>query len=140
MNDSQPTRQSRRDTTREERLEVLRLLESGDISAAEADALLDALLAVDQASARPGDSAETRPLKRPGAVRIRITDQSTGKANINLALPISLVEGGLNVARKFAPDKVPAAESIRQSIADGMVGTIVDVVDKNDRIEVIIEP
>ena len=140
MNDTQPSRQTRRDTTREERLEVLRLLESGDISASEADALLDALLQVDQAQFRPGDLSGPAGAKRSGAVRIRITDQTTGKANINLALPLGLVESGLNVARKFAPDKVPAAESIRQSIADGLVGTIVDVVDKNDRLEVIIEP
>lgn len=138
MSDTQFSRQSRRDTTREERLEVLRLLESGDISAAEADALLDALLAVDQA--RPAEATGYQPPKRPGAVRIRVTDQLTGKANINLALPLGLVEGGLNIARKFAPDKVPAVESIRQSIADGLTGTVVDVVDKNDRIEVIIEP
>jgi hypothetical protein len=137
MNDIQPGRQSRRDTTREERLEVLRLLESGDITADEADTLLDALLTVDQA--RPVDQAGDRSVKRPGAVRIRITDLVTGKANINLALPIGLVEGGLNVARKFAPDKIPAVESIRESIAHGMVGTVVDVVDKNERIEVIIE-
>lgn len=137
MNDIQPGRQSRRDTTREERLEVLRLLESGDITADEADTLLDALLTVDQA--RPVDQAEARSVTRPGAVRIRITDLVTGKANINLALPVGLVEGGLNVARKFAPDKIPAVESIRESIAHGMVGTVVDVVDKNERIEVIIE-
>lgn len=137
MNDIQPGRQSRRDTTREERLEVLRLLESGDITADEAYTLLDALLTVDQA--RPVDQAGDRSVKRPGAVRIRITDLVTGKANINLALPIGLVEGGLNVARKFAPDKIPAVESIRESIAHGMVGTVVDVVDKNERIEVIIE-
>jgi hypothetical protein len=140
VNDTQPSRQSRRDTTREERLEVLRLLEAGDISAAEADALLDALLSVDQAQARPADPDDTRVAKRPGAVRIRITDLATGKANINLALPLGLVEGGLNVARKFAPDKVPTVESIRQSISGGQVGTIVDVVDKNERIEVIVEP
>lgn len=138
MNDIQPGRQSRRDTTREERLEVLRLLESGDISADEADALLDALLTVDQV--RPADPTDGRATKRPGAVRVRITDLATGRAGINLALPIGLVEGGLNVARKFAPDKIPAVESIRESIGNGMVGTIVDVVDKNERIEVIIEP
>ncbi len=139
MNDPQPARSSRRDTTRAERLEVLRLLESGDISASEADALLDALDAAEQASAR-GDRSGVTPTARGGNVRVRISDPATGKPHINLTLPVGLVDAALNVARRFAPDKVPAVETVRQHIATGVGGTLVDIVNQNERIEVIVEP
>ncbi|MDQ3695124.1 MAG: hypothetical protein M3464_16065 [Chloroflexota bacterium] len=137
MSDLQPPRTSRKSITREERLEVLRLLETGNISAGEADALLDALDAADQAGARGGEPIG--PAMRARNVRVRISDPVTGKASINLALPLGLIEAGLNVARRFAPDKVPTVETIRQSVTAGTTGTLVDVFDKNERIEVIIE-
>jgi hypothetical protein len=140
MNDPQSGRSSRRDTTRAERLEVLRLLEGGDISASEADALLDALDAAEQSSARGSDRFAATPNARHGSVRVRISDPTTGKPHINLALPVGLVDAALNVARRFAPDKVPAVETIRQSIAAGVAGTLVDIVNQNERIEVIVEP
>lgn len=137
MYDLQSNRPARKVTTREERLEVLRLLESGDISASEADALLEALDAADQVGGRAADSAGLA--SRARNVRVRISDASTGKATINLALPLGLIEAGINVARRFAPDKVPTMDAIRQSVSAGTTGTVVDVLDKNERIEVIIE-
>jgi hypothetical protein len=73
-------------------------------------------------------------------VRVRISDPTTGKPHINLALPVGLVDAALNVARRFAPDKVPAVETVRQHIATGVGGTLVDIVNQNERIEVIVEP
>lgn len=139
MSDPRLGRSSRRDTTKDERLEVLRLLEAGDISAAEADTLLDALSAAEQTGWRLDDTADAagRPAR---TVRVRISDLATGRATINLALPLGLVDAGLNLARRFAPDKVPSAESVRQSITAGMAGTLLDVVDANERIEIIVEP
>ena len=137
MSDLQSPRPSRKSITREERLDVLRLLETGDISAGEADALLDALDAADQAGARGGEPFG--PVARARNVRVRISDPVTGKTSINLVLPLGFIEAGLNLARRFAPDKVPTLDSIRQSVTAGTTGTLVDVFDKNERIEVIIE-
>lgn len=139
MHDQRPARVSKKDSSREERLEVLRLLESGDITASEADTLLDALGAAELAGSRWSDPFGAGPATRARNIRFRISDVATGKATINLALPLGLVEAGLNVARRFAPDKVPSAEVIKQSISSGMAGTLVDVVDKNDRIEIMVE-
>jgi hypothetical protein len=139
MNDLQSGRATRRDMTRGERLEVLQLLESGDISASEADALLDALDAADQAIARGADQFGAVPGGRARTVRVRISDGS-GKPHINLVLPLGLVEAALNLARRFAPDKLPSVEAIRQSISTGVTGTLVDIVDQNERIEIIVEP
>lgn len=139
MNESQSARASKKETSREERLEVLRLLESGDISASEADTLLDALGAAELAGTRGGEPFGAAPATRSRNIRVRISDVDTGKAKINLALPLGLVEAGLTVARKFAPDKVPSAEAIQQSISSGMAGTLLDIVDEHERIEIIVE-
>lgn len=140
MSDPRPGRSSRRDTTRDERLEVLRLLETGDISAGEAESLLEALSAADQFGMWRDSSAHSEAGKPARTVRVRISDLTTGRATINLALPIGLIDAGLNVARRFAPDKVPSAETMRQSITSDMAGTLLDVVDANERIEIIVEP
>src|SRR5688572_14250126 len=78
-----PIRPSQRDQMREERLEVLRLLEAGGITADEAATLLDAL---DRAFPPPPSRAAPRgPEVRQ--VRIRVTDSTNGKVMVNLAFP-----------------------------------------------------
>jgi hypothetical protein len=119
---------------------VLRLLETGDISAGEAESLLEALSMAEQSGSWRDNPANTEAGKPARTVRVRISDPTTGRATINLALPIGLIDAGLNVARRFAPDKVPSAETMRQSITSDMAGTLLDVVDANERIEIIVEP
>ena len=138
MTELQSPRSLRRDQSREDRRDVLRLLETGDISAAEADALLDALEAADGASSR----ATVAPSPGGGAIhrlRVRVTDAASGKPTVNLTLPIGLVEVGLNLARRFAPDKLPTVEAIRQAFAIGATGALVDVTSEKDRVEIILE-
>src|SRR3954470_998252 len=117
-------RSSQRDQVREERLEILRLLEGGTITADEAATLLDALdraalppLQNGPASAR---SAETR------LVRIRVTDSTTGQATVNLAFPLGLIKSGLDIAGQFVPEYLPKADAIRESITAGFRGPLVD--------------
>lgn len=140
MNESQPGRWSRRDDMRAERLEVLHLLATGDISAQEADALLDALDTAGELVSGRGSGPSGGGRAPARTVRVRISDPATGKASINLALPVGLVDAALNVARRFSPENVPPVDAVRQSIAAGMSGSIIDIVNQNERIEVIVEP
>lgn len=140
VSDPRPGRSTRRDTTRDERLEVLRLLETGDISAGEAETLLEALSASEQSGSFLDYSSEASTGRPARTVRVRVSDPATGRATINLALPLGLVDAGLTLARRFGGDKVPSAETIRQSITAGMAGTLLDVIDANERIEIIVEP
>ncbi len=131
-----PIRSSQRDQVREERLEILRLLEAGTITADEAATLIDALdraaLPLNHGSAALR-SAETR------LVRIRVTDSTTGRAVVNLAFPLGLIKSGLDIAGQFVPEYLPKVDAIRESVTAGFRGPLVDVDDGGQRVEIIAE-
>ena len=129
-----------RDPNREERLEVLRLLEGGEITADEAGTLLDALDRADRLASpkSPGDVSYQLP-GRARLVRIRITDSDTGRATVNLAVPLGLVDAGLTIARRYAPDRLLDAKTIKESLDTGFRGPLLDVDDGGERVEIIVE-
>ena len=139
MVDPVPLRPSRRDQTREERLEVLRLLEGGTITADEAAALLDALDRVDRAAPPPTDGAASPRSAEARQVRIRVTDSATGRATVNVAFPLGLIKTGLDIAGQFVPEYLPKADAIRESITAGFRGALVDIDDGGQRVEIIAE-
>jgi hypothetical protein len=135
-----PIRSSQREQLREERLEILRMLETGTITAEEAATLLEAL---DRASAplvavMPPPTTAPRP-PEARQVRIRVTDSSNGKAMVNLAFPLGLIKSGLDIAGQFVPEYLPKADAIRESVSGGFRGTLVDVDDGGQRLEIIAE-
>src|SRR4051794_19850090 len=137
MDEPIPLRPTQRDQLREERLEVLRLLEAGSISADEAATLLEAL---DRSFPPP-------PTHNPGAqtnakaqqVRIRVTDSKSGKASVNLAFPLGLIKSGLDIASQFVPEYLPEEAAIRESLTGGFRGALVDIDDGGQRVEIIAE-
>lgn len=140
MVDPVPLRPSRRDHAREERLEVLRLLEGGTITADEAAGLLDALDRADRAAAPPpNDGASAQRAAQARQVRIRVTDSTTGRATVNLAFPLGLIKAGLDIAGQFVPEYLPKADAIRESVTAGFRGALVDVDDGGQRVEIIAE-
>jgi hypothetical protein len=130
-------RSSQRDQVREERLEVLRLLEAGTITVDEAATLLDALdrasLPLPNTGPASVRSAEAR------LVRIRVTDSTTGRAVVNLAFPLGLIKSGLDIAGQFVPEYLPKMDAIRESVTAGFRGPLVDVDDGGQRVEIIAE-
>lgn len=132
-----PLRPSQRDQVREERLEILRLLEAGNISADEAATLLEALDRATQPPALNGPA----PVRNPEArqVRIRVTDSSEGRVMVNLVFPLGLIKSGLDIAGQFVPEYLPKADAIRESLATGFRGSLVDVDDGEQRVEIIAE-
>ena len=136
MTDS-TTRGGRRDPSRDERLEILRMLESGTVTSDEAAQLLDALDRADRAWTA---EAPTMPLGgRAKQVRIRMTDNDTGEASLDLVFPLGFIETGLGIARRYAPDRVPDAQTIQESITTGFRGPLLDLNDGGERIEIIVE-
>jgi hypothetical protein len=132
-----PLRASPRDQTREERLEILRMLEAGAITVDEAANLLDALYRV----ALPPVNGTTATQRSAEArlVRIRVTDSTSGKAMVNLAFPLELIKSGLDIAAQFVPNYLPKADAIRESVSAGFRGSLVDVDDGGERVEIIVE-
>ena len=129
-------------TTAEERMKILGMIQDGRITAEEGAKLLKALTASSQKPKRPPVGARTAGGAR--WLRVRVTDMSSGKAKVNVNLPLKLVDAGLNIAAQFAPEDIEVAglmDAVNEAIEDNLIGKIVDVVDGEDgeHIEVFIE-
>ena len=122
----------------EERLQILKLIESGKISASEGAELLRAL---DREPPQRGPA----PLK--GATparwfRVRVTDLSTGKNKVSVNIPLGLVSVGVKMGARFAPDMSGVDwDELLERIRGGAQGRVVDVVDheQGEHIEIFVE-
>jgi hypothetical protein len=135
----------------EERLEILRLVENQTISAEEAGRLLEALDRSDRSDRSFQAAQQTMPMRpsppgppdpppfKPGSVRIRITDIATNKTQINLVLPSRLVDSGVKLAKRLAPEHMLDSREIRRSIEEGYWGPLLDITDNEKRVEIIVE-
>jgi hypothetical protein len=122
--------------TNEERMKILKMIDEGKITAEEGARLLSTL------------SESRKPPRKPTAarsyagarwLRIRVTDMMTGKSKATVNLPLGLVDAGLNIASKYAPDI--AFDELVDAINQGAEGKIIDVYDEEDgeHVEIFIE-
>ncbi len=123
--------------TVEERMQILKMIEEGKISAEEGAKLLAALSAGSKAEAskrEPGGGAKQ--------FRVRVTDLASGRNKVNINIPMSLVNVGIKMGARFAPDiEGIDFDEIVTAIKSGSQGKIVDVVDEEDgeRVEIYVE-
>ena len=121
--------------TAEERMQILKMIEDRQISAEEGARLLSAL---DKA----GKGGEPAPDGAARWFRVRVTDLRTGKNKVNVNIPMGLVEVGIKMGARFAPDVegLDVAE-ITKAIREGAMGRIIDVEDEEDgeRVEIFVE-
>ena len=126
MSESTNSRAARRESSaKEERLEVLQMLESGAITAGDAAQLLDALDRADRQTA-PAPDALTQPITDT-ARRVRIQVHDANGSRVNLAVPLNLVDAGLAIARRVVPDRLGDVGTLRQAILSGIRGPILEV-------------
>lgn len=124
--------------TTEERMQILKMIEEGKISASEGAELLRAL---DQ----DNSAKENEPLKgasTPKWFRVRITDTTTGKNKVNVNIPMSLVNVGMKMGARFAPEiEGMDFNEITDLIRSGAQGKVMDVVDgeEGERVEIFVE-
>jgi hypothetical protein len=122
----------------EERMQILRMIEEGKISATEGAELLRALESSNRKTA-------TEPLKgssRPRWFRVRVTDIQTGRKKVDVNIPMGLVNVGIKMGAKFAPEIDGSQyENIMDAIRSGQQGKIVDVFDEEDgeHVEIFVE-
>ncbi|MDE0025316.1 MAG: hypothetical protein OXP69_12980 [Spirochaetaceae bacterium] len=115
---------------KEERMQILSLLEEGKISAAEAARLLDAVREAPVAPARPDGGGS-------GRLHIQVTDSATGVQRVHLTLPAALAKFAARLAAKeeIAAELADAGisaddlERVQEAIAAGTVGTVLEVAD-----------
>ncbi len=127
----------------EERMKVLRMVEDGKITAEQATQLLEALDEAPTTSPKGGPAGATPPSGTPGRwFRVRVTDTDTGKVRVNVRLPVGVVNAGLKMGMKFAPQiEGMDVASLTAMINSGEIGQVVDVMDDEDgeHVEVFIE-
>jgi len=125
--------------TNEERLRILKMVEEGKISAADGARLLEALSVSDKRRPEPASQPASGTARW---LRVRVTDLQTGKDRVNVNIPMNLVNVGLKMGARFAPDMegVNLAE-ITELVRSGATGKLVEVEDLEDgeRVEIFVE-
>ena len=120
-------------THHEERDRILRMVESGQINAGQAGQLLDALTP---------ERERTPDRLRSRAVRVRVTDTATGKQKAAVTIPVGLVNVGLRLGARLAPQLSESAlEELVRNIERGATGRLLDWQDleEGERIELFVE-
>jgi hypothetical protein len=139
----------------QDRFNILRMVEEGKLSATEAASLLSALnsstpnqekttgteesigatteTAPESASQTVIPSQSQRANQAPHWFRIRVTDLSSGRAKATINLPIGLVNWGMKVGARYAPeiDGLDFNE-LSQILQSGADGKLIDVTDEED--------
>jgi len=119
----------------EERMRILKLIESGQVNAEDGAQLLEAL---DESAAHERPHAGNRPR----TLRVRVTDLGSHRQKINVTLPVGLIDIGIKLgARLFPRGGGPTVDEIRRAIASGFTGRIFDMqdLDEAERVEIFVE-
>ena len=133
--------------TSEERLQILKMIQEGKITAQEGAELLETLDSKPsgRSTQPPGRSAppDVPPENyAPRWFRVVVTDTTTGKTRVNLRLPVSLINAGMKMGARFSPQvEGMDPELLQNFLRSGTIGKIIDVVDDNEgeHVEVYIE-
>ncbi len=131
--------------TSEERLKILKMVQEGKITADQAAAIIETLEESSQSqrqASRPEPPATPPASKSSRWFHVRITDSGSGRTRVNVRLPVSLVNAGIKMGARFAPEvQGMDMEQLVEFINSGEVGQIVDVNNEEDgeHVEVYIE-
>ena len=123
----------------EERLRVLRMVEEGKLNPAEGINLLETL-----SQGQKSSKAQARTSSSgPQWFRVHVTDLDTGRSKATVNIPLSLMDWGLRIGAKFAPEVADYNLNDLTKILreQGMNGKIIDVVDDEDgeHVEIFVE-
>ena len=91
----------------------------------------------------PGPSAQPlRGASQPRWFRVRITDLATGRNKVNVNIPMGLVQVGIKMGARFAPEiEGFNYEELLEAIRSGRQGKVIDVTNNEDaeRVEIFVE-
>lgn len=121
----------------EERIKILQMIQDGKISPEDGAKLLEALNR--SAGLRPAAPRAPELGETGRYLRVRVTEMSSGKTKVNVNLPLSLVDAGINIASNFVPEVAQA--DIMSAIRNGVTGKVVDIEEGEDgqRVEIFID-
>ena len=118
-----------------ERMQILGMIQSGQISAEEGAKLLAALKS-------GGKETQTAEAGAPRWFRVRIADLKSGKSKVNVNIPMTLVNVGMKMGARFVPDAEGVNyEELADAIRAGAQGKVIDVEDeeREERVEIFVE-
>ena len=118
--------------TGSERNRILKMIEGGQVSASEGAQLLDAL----------GSEQRSTDRARSRLVRVRVTDLQTGRQKANVTIPVGLVNVGLRLGARLAPQLSGSAlEELVRAVQRGTSGRLLEWQDleEGERVELIVE-
>jgi len=121
-----------------ERTEILRLVETGKLSASEGIQLLNTLDRTPRIPPPPQRAVSTRGRW----LRIRVTNLSTQTPKVNVNLPLGLVTAGLRIGQRYAPELHGIdLDNLLDEIQRGANGKLVEVEDQedNERVEIFVD-
>ena len=119
----------------DEKIRILNMVQDGKITAEEAAKLLEALEVkeekneVEVLNRFDGGSS---PKGKPRWLRIVVTDTNTGKKQVNLKLPVSILKSGMSIASKFNVDndvlnQIDLDGVLSMADSDNPTGVLVDI-------------
>jgi hypothetical protein len=120
--------------TNEERMQILEMLEAGQISAQEAANLLTALDTTTDGARGEGDRTQW--------FRVRVTDTHSGRTKVNVNIPIELVDLGLRLGAHFSPEiRGMELAQVVEDIRNGIRGRLMEVedIEGKERVEIFVE-
>lgn len=123
----------------EERMQILKMIEEGTISASEG---ADLLRALDTGKQRAASYEPITGVSNPRWFRVRVTDTASGRHKVNVNIPIGLVQVGIKMGARFAPEMEGVNyEQIMEAIRSGQQGKVLDVTDEEggERVEIFVE-
>jgi len=126
----------------EERLQILKMIQEGKITAEEGAKLLQALSGSSKSASRPAPPPPGVGGADPRWFRVRVTDLHTGKNKVNVNIPMGLVNVGLRMGARFAPNVEGVNyDDIMTAIRGGASGKVMDVTDEEsgERVEIFVE-
>ena len=124
--------------TTEERMQILKMIEEGKISAGEGAALLRAL---DQDQENDA-STPMKGASKPRWFRVRVTDLSQGRNKVSVNIPMGLVNVGIKMGARFIPeDENVEFQQVMEAIRSGRQGKVFDYTneEEGERVEIFVE-
>ncbi len=122
-------------TMQDERFMILQMVQDGTISADEGSRLLESMDRIERTQSTPKPPAPPKPSR---SVHIVITN-ANGDKEIDLNLPLALVDMGLSVISRFSGGRLAEVPNIREIARSGFTGKLLDINQGSDRIEITIE-
>lgn len=118
----------------DEQFVILQMVQDGTISADEGGRLLEAMARASRVAPPPPPPA---PVK-PATVHILVTNKN-GEKEIDLNLPVALVDTGITVISKLFPNRKFEMPNIKEIAKSGYTGKLLDINHGTDRIEISID-